>query len=387
MSESSASSQPPTLASSPVGSAVSCDHSRHGPPSIRALIALKIGDTGPSVADLHRALTVLGAAASVSDDERAQQLYGQGTREAVLRLQEIQRWPTMEPGRLDQQTADRLNQLLLQPGQLCEPFDSTNPTHASPEPKQTLPNTGQAPAHDLVLSLLPTFEFALDGAKVALPSRAQRLIALLAISDRPLSRSVVAARLWPDVVNARANASLRATLWSLPRNLPTAVLVDGNSLFLDPSIRLDLVEARRLANTIVDGSYAHRTVGGENDLHDDLLPAWHDEWLVIEREEFRQLRLHALDELCVLHARAGRFARAVAAGLASVSSEPTRESAHRALITAHLLEGNRMEAIRQYHAYLAMAKAEMGIGPSDHLQRLFLTALQDAPDDDTVTRR
>jgi DNA-binding SARP family transcriptional activator len=220
-----------------------------------------------------------------------------------------------------------------------------------------------------------------------LPSRAQRLIALLAISDRPLSRTVVAARLWPDVVNARANASLRATLWSLPRNLPPMVSVDGNTLLLDPAIRLDLTEAYRLANAIVDGSYIHQPERSEIHLHDDLLPAWPDEWLVIEREEFRQLRLHALDEVCVLHARAGRFARAVAAGLASVSNEPSRESAHRALITAHLLEGNRMEAIRQYHTYLAMAKAEMGIGPSDHLQRLFLSALQDAPDDDTMTRR
>ena len=46
----------------------------------------------------------------------------------------------------------------------------------------------------------------------------------------------------------------------------------------------------------------------------------------------------------------GRFALAIIAGLASVSSDPTRESAHRALMRAHLLEGNPSEAIRQYHA-------------------------------------
>ncbi len=258
---------------------------------------------------------------------------------------------------------------------------------STPEQDNEKTVQAQAAARGLALSMLPTFELTLDGVSVALPSRAQRLIALLAIDDRPLCRTVVAARLWPDVVNARANASLRATLWSLPRSLPPVVQVDGNSLLLDPAIQLDLTEGRRLANAIVDGSYVHQPEGGESHLHDDLLPAWADEWLVIEREGFRQLRLHALDELCVLHARAGRFARAVAAGLASVCSDPTRESAHRALITAHLLEGNRMEAIRQYHSYLEMAKAEMGIGPSDHLQRLFLSALQDAPDDDTMTRR
>ena len=30
----------------------------------------------------------------------------------------------------------------------------------------------------------------------------------------------------------------------------------------------------------------------------DLLPGWYDEWVVAEREHFRQLRLHALEELC-----------------------------------------------------------------------------------------
>ena len=238
-----------------------------------------------------------------------------------------------------------------------------------------------------LLCLLPAFELSHDGVSVTLPSRAQRLIALLAISDRPLSRAVVAARLWPDVVNARANASLRATLWSLPRDMPSLVVVEGNTLLLDPAVRLDLTAAYALANSIVEGSYAGENPCADSGLHDDLLSSWNDEWLVTERERFRQLRLHALDELCVTHARAGRFARAIAAGLASVSSEPTRESAHRALITAHLLEGNRMEAIRQYHAYIAMARAEMGIGPSDHLQRLFLTALTDAANDGAVTPR
>ena len=36
----------------------------------------------------------------------------------------------------------------------------------------------------------------------------------------------------------------------------------------------------------------------------------------------------------------------IIAGLASVSSDPTRESAHRALMRAHLLEGNLSEAVR-----------------------------------------
>jgi DNA-binding SARP family transcriptional activator len=229
----------------------------------------------------------------------------------------------------------------------------------------------------LRLMLLPAFELHWGGEQIALPSRAQRLIALLAVGDRPVARAVAAARLWPDVANARANASLRATLWSLPREIPAPVLVKHNTLLLDPAIHVDFGHACALATTLMEGGHPQDVDRWQTALHADLLEEWDDEWLLVERERFRQLRLHALDELCVKHARAGRFSNAIVAGLASVASDPTRESAHRALITAHLLEGNRMEAIRQYHTYLAIARTEMGIGPSDLLQRLFLTALQD----------
>ena len=99
----------------------------------------------------------------------------------------------------------------------------------------------------------------------------------------------------------------------------------------------------------------------------------------LERERYRQLRLHALDKLCLLHAEAGRFALAIIAGLASVSSDPTRESAHRALMRAHLLEGNPSEAVRQYHRYMHVARTELGIGASPQLEDLLLDALNGGP--------
>lgn len=239
---------------------------------------------------------------------------------------------------------------------------------------------------DMTLRLLSGFELSQQGMPVPLPARSQRLVALLALAERPVTRATVAARLWPDVVNARANASLRATLWAFSRDGPAVLTVRNTTLSLDASIRVDLDRARAYAVAVIDGCVSGPDPAADDALREDLLPSWSEEWLIVERERFRQLRLHALDALCVAHARAGRYAQAIAAGLVSVSSEPTRESAHRALMTAHLLEGNRMEAIRQYHRYLEMARVEMGIGPSEHLQRLFQTALADA-DDEQVTLR
>ena len=106
------------------------------------------------------------------------------------------------------------------------------------------------------------------------------------------------------------------------------------------------------------------------DLSHDLLDAWYDEWLVVERERFRQARLHALDLLCLRLADAGRHAEAIDAGLAAVAAEPLRESAHRLLIRAHLAEGNVQEALRQYAAYEALLARELPLGPGPAIREL-----------------
>jgi DNA-binding SARP family transcriptional activator len=56
--------------------------------------------------------------------------------------------------------------------------------------------------------------------------------------------------------------------------------------------------------------------------------------------------------------------QAIEAGFAAVTADPFRESGHRALIRAHMREGNRSEAIRQYRLYRQILGEELGIEPS-----------------------
>lgn len=168
--------------------------------------------------------------------------------------------------------------------------------------------------------MLPNLALVRKGGSLSLPARAQRLIALLAVTGGSISRSAAAERLWPDVVNARACASLRATLWGLARGPWSPVVVDNDTLALDSSVESQLESAHALAMSVLDGSHVPVDTTCAERLSHDLLPDWADEWLVHERELYRQLRLHALDQLCLLHAGAGRFALAIMAELASVSS-------------------------------------------------------------------
>ena len=94
------------------------------------------------------------------------------------------------------------------------------------------------------IRLLPAFEVFRGDGSLSLPTRAQRLIALLAISGGPVARLTVAERLWPDASEARACASLRATLWGLSRAPWSPVVVDNEALMLDCTTNRNRVCAR-----------------------------------------------------------------------------------------------------------------------------------------------
>jgi DNA-binding SARP family transcriptional activator len=219
------------------------------------------------------------------------------------------------------------------------------------------------------LGLLNGFELRHEDDVVALPLSAQRLLAFLALRDRPLQRVYVAGVIWMESSQEHANANLRTTLWRLRRPRCPLVRATSTQLALDGDVAVDVREAAWRAQRAIE----HRAESADlPELCDagDLLPDWYDDWLLIERERFRQLRLHALEALCEDLARAGRFAAAAEAGLAAIAGEPLRESAHRGLIKAHLAEGNVGEALRTYRLYRDLLRRELGLEPSAEMESL-----------------
>lgn len=228
---------------------------------------------------------------------------------------------------------------------------------------------GDTPASVVRLSLLSAFALECDGATVHLPSTAQRVLAFVALHRHSVRRSFVAGSLWLDSPEERAFANLRSALWRLRRDGSRLVDVAGSELALARGVVVDLRVREELARGIVAGTQPGDTVDAAL-FEGDLLPDWYDDWVVIEREHYRQLRLHALDSLCERLTAAGRLDEALEAGLAAVAGEPLRESAQRALIRVHLAEGNRGEAIRQYRLYRRLLADQIGIEPSPLMREL-----------------
>ena len=231
-----------------------------------------------------------------------------------------------------------------------------------------------APPPALRLCLLGGFHLEFGDAAVTLSTAAQHLLALLAITHRhrPAPRADLAERVWPDAPGCQAASNLRSVLWRLPRPRGRQLVrSEATTLRLSPDLEVDLWQGESLAELLarVDGPVEQS--GAElSTLAADLLPGWDEDWLEIERESYRQKRLHALERHSARLREQGRFVDALLAGLTAVRSEPLRETAHRRVIEVHLAEGNYSEALRQYRGYERLMSDELGLLPSPAIEEL-----------------
>ncbi len=210
----------------------------------------------------------------------------------------------------------------------------------------------------LQLRLLGGFRLLCSGEELHVARNGQRLLAFMALADRPRRREYVAWSLWAEHGETRALGSLRTALWRLPRPSGRSLFDDSeDGVRLSQELEVDWRQSVRQAERVLAGDDEGEGLVVAN-LTRDLLPDWYEEWLLLEREQFRQLRLHALETISTRRLAVGRTRDALQTGLLAVACEPLRESAHRCVIAAHLAEGNRHEAIRQYRLYLDLLTAE-----------------------------
>jgi DNA-binding SARP family transcriptional activator len=213
-----------------------------------------------------------------------------------------------------------------------------------------------------------------DTVVEVLPRCAQRLIAHLSLCARP-ARASVAGKLWPDVPEGHAYGSLRSTLWRVQKTVPGLVDLSGGAMGLAGAVRVDVREFRDWAQRVLDPTTAVDAVlPPDMALPGDLLPGWYDDWVLLERERLRRLRLQVLEALSDKLVAAGRHGEAVQAAYAAVRAEPIRESAHRAVVRVHLAEGNISEALRAYDAFRELLVRELGVTPTHQMERLIAHA-------------
>jgi DNA-binding SARP family transcriptional activator len=213
--------------------------------------------------------------------------------------------------------------------------------------------------NEVRLELLDGFRLTVAGVPIDPLVSAQRLLAFLALRG-PVARAVAAGTLWGDAPDGLAMGSLRTAIWRCNRVVPQLVAAHRGQVALADFVRVDVAE-------LVDGTAfapSRPVRGGE------LLPGWYDDWVTFERERLRHVRLHGLEAAARRLADGGQYAASLEFALEAVRSEPLRESAHRAVILAHLAEDNAVEALRAYERFRGLLREQLGMEPSENLAHL-----------------
>jgi DNA-binding SARP family transcriptional activator len=226
----------------------------------------------------------------------------------------------------------------------------------------------------LNLSVLGSFQFRAGDSTPALASGSQRLLALLALRDRSVTRLMLAGTLWPDSTEQHASASLRSALTRLRGDARSAVDVADLDLSLASGVVVDIRDSKLLAHRLLEPGTPHlapnEAAAAVDALSADLLPDWYEDWVLIETAEWRQLRLHALEAMADNLRAEGRWAEAIAAAQAAIRGEPLRETSHAALIRVFLAEGNQTEALDQFERYRTLLNNELSLDPTPNISDL-----------------
>lgn len=257
------------------------------------------------------------------------------------------------------------------------------------------------------LTLLGGWQIRHGELVLQVPASAQRLIAFVSLNDR-VSRAYVAGCLWPEVSEQHAHGSLRSTVWRLSHSCPGLLVAAGETLAISTDVVVDVRELRGLFAGMLNAAWppdtadpdipsagatgsgpprTASTAGPDRGpaldigslpawLWGDLLPGWYDDWVMLERERLRQMRVHALEAMTRSLADQGRFAEALEVGMAAVGVAPLRESAHREVIRIHLAEGNHAEALRQFEVCAQLLRADLGLEPSELMIDLMRTVVE-----------
>ena len=223
--------------------------------------------------------------------------------------------------------------------------------------------------------------------------RARSLLGYVLLhGDASHARQRLAFMLWPDSSEAQARTNLRNVLHTMRRAVPA---IEG-ILEVTPRTlqrRRDLscwvdVSAFESALTAAEAAEpgsevrlaALRTAVGL--YAGDLLEGSYDDWVIEQRERYRDRYLSGLGHLAAALADRGEHAEAIRHGRELVRCEPLDEHAYRLLMRVHAAAGDRAASIRAYHECVASLQRELGVEPSPETRETHaaLTA-RDRPDD------
>ena len=225
----------------------------------------------------------------------------------------------------------------------------------------------------LTLSFLGTFQVNLGNEPITKfrSANVQGLLIYLALQPgRAISRDVLATLFWPDEPDSIARTNFRQTLYQLRKLLERGeaaepfLKVTRQTVQFNPEsdANCDVTQFLRLLKL---GDLATAV----DHYHGELFPGFtcdsldFEDWLRWERERLHGLALDALHQRTDWLLSSGNFAEAKLLSRRQLDLEPWRELAHRQMMQALVLAGDRQAALAQFATCKKVLWVELAVEP------------------------
>ena len=202
-----------------------------------------------------------------------------------------------------------------------------------------------------------------------LPRRkVESLLAYLVLHPEPNGhpREKLATLFWGDTPDKQARMSLRTSLTVLRKALGADVLIaDAKRVQLNPDRAwwIDVREFDRLRASSPE--IALELYGGE------LLAGFYDEWVLLEREQWRCRYVDTLLQLTQQLRSRSEYEQAGTIARRALEVDRANETAYQHLMFCELARGNRAGAIELYSECARMLQAELAVEPAAETQALY----------------
>jgi DNA-binding SARP family transcriptional activator len=223
----------------------------------------------------------------------------------------------------------------------------------------------------LRVRLIGELALEVDGSGIPGPPsrRARSLLAWLALHPGLHPRGELAARFWPDMLDASARTNLRSALMTLRNELGPeagAHLVttrDSIGFPRDGDVQVDALEFAALHAA---GDCERAVEMGEG----ELLPGLDDDWVFAARDEHRDLLMAAYGRLAEGAERNGDLAAAARWTRRLAAHDPLSEDAHRELMRRLAAAGDRAAALATFEQLRERLARELHVAPSGQTREL-----------------
>ncbi len=209
---------------------------------------------------------------------------------------------------------------------------------------------------------------------VPLPTRkVELLLAYLILHPGPHSREKLAALFWPDVPDDSARTSLRNALYTLRRKLGRQLLhTDRETVQINSNFPLwvDALTFKKQATRFLNEPSLGPNAVNLELYPKELLDGFYDDWVLVEREAFRNLYLETLLTLTQQMRSQSEYEKAVEFAEMALACDRASERAHQHMIVCHVALGNRGAALRQYEACREALAEELDVEPSPATKKL-----------------